>query len=78
MAMTERHFPKGLPRRRLGQPLLCPITGRMVTGEECLRTCGYAHEDHGFVDCRAEELRPQERVELAARSAAAAVSVEND
>jgi len=53
MRAEERHFPKGLPRRRLGQPEQCPLTGRMATGAECLAGCGYAIGDQSgcFVDC---------------------------
>ena len=67
MNRTSPRFAPGLPRRRLGQPLLCPLSGRMITGERCLQSCGYAHEDHGFCDCLQDELaigrnpRPEDR-----------------
>ena len=70
MAMTERHFPKGLPRRRLGQPERCLLTGKMMTGMECLQSgCEHAIEAEagGFVDCLQDELaigrnpRPEDR-----------------
>jgi len=64
----ELHFPKGLPRRRLRSPLPCPMSGKVVNGEECLHTCGYAidSQDGCFVDCTFDELTPVRRAEARA------------
>jgi len=47
------NYPRGEPRRRLrAKPLPCPISGKLMVGEECLRSgCPWASEAEGFVDC---------------------------
>jgi len=52
-AMRIDHYPAGEPRRRLrSYALPCPMTGRLMVGEECLQSgCRYAEEAEGFLDC---------------------------
>ena len=52
-ATATDHYPEGEPRRRLrSHPLPCPVGGRLLVGEECLRCgCPWAADASCFADC---------------------------